>query len=173
MRHDVDMTTREPHSTVRSAGLDDVPRILELVHDLAAYEKAADQVEASEADFVRALFPDDGHPTTFAHVAEVDGTVVGVAVWFLTFSTWTGTNGIWLEDLFVSPEHRGTGLGRDLLAALAGECVLRGLPRLEWWVLDWNAPSIAFYESLGAVAQDEWTTYRMTGQALASLDGQD
>ncbi len=156
-------------TAVRAATVGDVPRILQLVHALAAYEEAADEVEATAADFTRALFPDDGHPATFAHVAEVEGEVVGIAVWFLTFSTWTGSNGIWLEDLFVDPEHRGTGLGRDLLAALARECVERGLPRLEWWVLNWNAPSIAFYESLGADAQEEWTTYRMTGDALAAL----
>jgi GNAT superfamily N-acetyltransferase len=158
-------------SPVRPATPADVPRILQLVHDLAAYEKQPDAVEATEADFGRVLFPADGHPTAFAHVAEVDGHVVGVAVWFLTFSTWTGTNGIWLEDLFVDPAHRGTGLGRELLATLARECVVRGLRRLEWWVLSWNAPSIAFYESLGAVPEDEWTTYRLSGERLASLGG--
>jgi GNAT superfamily N-acetyltransferase len=155
--------------SVRPATLADIPRILELVHALAAYEKAADQVEATEADFEGVLFPADGAPTVYAHVAELDGEVVGMAVWFLTFSTWTGTNGIWLEDLFVDPEHRGTGLGRALLAALASECVSRGLRRLEWWVLNWNTPSIAFYESLGATPEDEWTTYRMSGDALATL----
>ncbi|MGJ9422972.1 N-acetyltransferase family protein [Aeromicrobium sp. CF3.5] len=160
-------------TAVRAATATDVPRILELVHALATYERAADQVEATEEDFARALFPGDGHPATFAHVAEVDGQVVGIAVWFLTFSTWTGSNGIWLEDLFVDPSHRGTGLGRDLLAALARECVERGLPRLEWWVLAWNAPSIAFYDSLGAAPQDEWTTYRMSGEALVSLGTSD
>lgn len=155
--------------SVRPATLADIPRILELVHALAAYEKAADQVEATEADFEGVLFPADGAPTVYAHVAELDGEVVGMAVWFLTFSTWTGTNGIWLEDLFVDPEHRGTGLGRALLTALASECVSRGLRRLEWWVLNWNTPSIAFYESLGATPEDEWTTYRMSGDALATL----
>ena len=104
-----------------------------------------------------------------AHVAEVDGRVVGMAVWYLTFSTWTGVNGIWLEDLFVEPEQRGAGLGRELLATLARTCVDRGYQRLEWWVLDWNEPSIGFYRSLGAVPQDEWTVFRMDGAALASL----
>lgn len=164
MRDDVAMSL-----SVRPAAVTDVPRILELVHALALYEEAADQVDATEEDFRRVLFPDEGTATAFAHVAEVDGRVVGIAVWFLTFSTWTGTNGIWLEDLFVEPEQRGTGLGKALLAALARECVDRGLARLEWWVLDWNAPSIAFYESLGAVAEDEWTTYRMSGEALSAL----
>lgn len=102
-------------------------------------------------------------------VAEVDGHVVGFAVWFRNFSTWRGRHGIYLEDLFVAPEHRGSGLGTALLAALARECVTRDYPRLEWWVLDWNAPSIAFYRSLGAVAMDEWTVFRLTGDALAQL----
>ncbi|KGN34089.1 N-acetyltransferase GCN5 [Knoellia sinensis KCTC 19936] len=154
---------------IREATPDDVPAILELVHALAVYEKEPDAVEATEEHFHAALFPESGTPTTFAHVAEVDGEVVGLAVWFLTFSTWTGVNGIWLEDLFVQPEHRGSGLGRDLLASLAGVCVERGYQRLEWWVLDWNEPSIGFYRSLGAVPQDEWTTFRMDGAALAEL----
>ena len=100
---------------------------------------------------------------------EVDGEVVGMAVWYLTFSTWTGVNGIWLEDLFVQPGQRGSGLGRELLATLARTCVERGYQRLEWWVLDWNEPSIGFYESLGARAQDEWTVFRMDGAALGEL----
>ena len=155
--------------SVRPATVDDVPAIVELVHALADYEREPDAVEATEADFVAALFPTDGGATTFAHVATVDGAVVGMAVWFTTFSTWTGRNGIWLEDLFVRPEHRGTGLGRGLLAALAQVCVERGWRRLEWWVLDWNEPSIGFYRSLGAVAQDEWTTFRLTGADLNAL----
>ena len=155
--------------SVRPATIDDVPRIVELVHALAAYEHEPDAVEATAADFVAALFPPSAPPTTFAHVAEVDGEVVGMALWFVSFSTWTGRNGIWLEDLFVRPEHRGAGLGRELLATLAQECVARGWRRLEWSVLDWNEPSIGFYRSLGATAQDEWTTYRLTGDALAAL----
>ncbi len=102
-------------------------------------------------------------------VAEMDGKVVGFAVWFRNFSTWRGRHGIYLEDLFVAPEHRGAGLGKALLAALAQECVTNGYPRLEWWVLDWNGPSIGFYRSLGAVAMDEWTVFRLTGDALAEL----
>lgn len=158
-----------PGARVREATPDDVPAILALVHALALYEKEPDAVEATEDDFRHALFPEHGHPTTFCHVAEVDGRVVGIAVWYLSFSTWTGRNGIWLEDLFVTPEHRGSGLGKELLRTLARVCTERGLRRLEWWVLDWNAPSIAFYESLGAVAQDEWTTYRLDGDALTTL----
>lgn len=156
-------------TSVRPAVIADLPRILELVHALAVYEKAGDQVEATEADFEGVLFPSEGTPTVYAHVAESDGEVVGIAVWFLTFSTWTGTNGIWLEDLFVDPAQRGTGLGRALLAALAHECIERGLRRLEWCVLDWNTPSIEFYDSLGAKPQDDWTTYRMSGDALNAL----
>lgn len=158
--------------TVRPATPDDVPALVELVHALAAYERQPDAVEATSEDFVAALFPGDGAPTAHAHVAEVDGEVVGMAVWFVSFSTWTGRNGIWLEDLFVRPEHRGLGLGRDLLAALARECVARGWRRLEWWVLDWNEPAIGFYRSLGAEPQDEWTTFRLTGAALATVAGE-
>lgn len=169
------MTTRSPRTTVRPATPGDVPRIVALVRDLAAYEKEPEQAVATEADLARALFPDDGAPTAYAHVGEVDTgggrEVVGIAVWFLTFSTWTGVNGIWLEDLFVDPAHRGTGLGKALLAALAGVCAERGYPRLEWCVLNWNTPSIAFYDSLGSLPQDEWTTYRITGEALERLAG--
>lgn len=153
---------------IRAATPADVPRILDLVRELAVYEKEPDAVAATEADFHRALFPSDGAPSTFAHVAEVDGRVVGCAIWFLSFSTWTGTNGIWLEDLYVTPEHRGSGLGQALLATLASICVERGYHRLEWWVLDWNTPSIGFYESIGAIAQDEWTRFRLDGPALAT-----
>jgi GNAT superfamily N-acetyltransferase len=155
--------------TIREARPDDVPAILRLVRDLATYEKEPDAVRATEEHFHAALFPREGTPATFAHVAEVNGEVVGMAVWYLTFSTWTGVNGIWLEDLFVEPEHRGAGLGRELLATLAQTCVERGYQRLEWWVLDWNEPSIGFYRSLGAVPQDEWTVFRMDGDALSSL----
>jgi GNAT superfamily N-acetyltransferase len=155
--------------TIREARPDDVPAILGLVRDLAVYEKEPDAVEATEEHFAAALFPQTGTPTTFAHVAEVDGEVVGMAVWYLTFSTWTGVNGIWLEDLFVQPAHRGNGWGRELLATLARTCVERGYQRLEWWVLDWNEPSIGFYRSLRAVPQDEWTVFRMDRDDLAAL----
>jgi GNAT superfamily N-acetyltransferase len=157
--------------TIRPATPDDVPAILGLVRDLATYEREPDAVEATEDHVREALFPDAGAPTTFAHVAEVDGDVVGMAVWYLTYSTWTGVNGIWLEDLFVQPGHRGSGLGRELLATLARTCVERGYRRLEWSVLDWNEPSIAFYRALGAVALDEWTTHRLAGDALSALGG--
>jgi GNAT superfamily N-acetyltransferase len=159
--------------TVRAAGPDDVPAILGLIRELAVYEREPDAVETTEADLHRVLFPTEGPAAAFCHVAldgdEVGGAVVGIAVWFLSFSTWTGRHGIWLEDLFVSPGLRGRGLGKELLRTLAQICLARGYGRLEWWVLDWNAPSIAFYESLGAVAQDEWTTYRLDGDALGAL----
>lgn len=157
--------------TIREATPGDVPAILQLVRDLAVYEKEPDAATATEDQFHTALFPATGTPTTFAHVAEVDGEVVGMAIWYLTFSTWTGVNGIWLEDLFVQPDQRGSGLGRELLATLARTCVERGYQRLEWWVLNWNEPSIGFYTSLGAVPQDEWSVYRMDGDALTSLGG--
>lgn len=159
----------DPH--VRPATVQDVAVIVRLIRELADYEKALHEVQADESHLTAALFPTDGAPAAYAHVAEVDGDVVGMAVWFLSFSTWTGTHGIWLEDLYVTPEHRGSGLGLALLRTLAGICAERGYHRLEWWVLDWNAPSIAFYESLGAVAQDEWTRFRLDGAALGALVG--
>jgi GNAT superfamily N-acetyltransferase len=105
----------------------------------------------------------------FGHVAELDDDVVGVALWFLNFSTWDGVHGIYLEDLFVRPAHRGSGLGKALLTALAQECVDHGYTRLQWWVLNWNEPSIGFYRKLGAVAMDEWTVFRLAGEALNEL----
>ena len=156
-------------SRIRPAVAGDVPVILRLVRELAEYEKALHEVDASESHLGEALFPADREPAAFAHVAEVDGEVVGCAIWFLSFSTWTGTHGIWLEDLYVTPAQRGSGLGQELLRTLAAICVERGYHRLEWWVLDWNAPSIGFYESIGAVAQDEWTRFRLDGGALDAL----
>ncbi|GAB3593313.1 GNAT family N-acetyltransferase [Angustibacter peucedani] len=163
-------------TTVRDATPDDVPQILALIRELADYERELHQVEATEEHLHAALFPsgDPSSARSHAVVAEVthhDGQprVVGMAVYYLTYSTWTGQHGIWLEDLFVQPDQRGSGLGKALLARLAAICVERGYPRLEWWVLDWNEPSIGFYRSLGAVAQDEWTVYRMTGDALQNL----
>ncbi|MFQ6171159.1 N-acetyltransferase family protein [Oryzobacter sp. R7] len=151
---------------IRPAAPEDVPVVLRLVRELAEYEKALHEVDATEEQLREGLFPDGREPAAFAHVAEVDGEVVGCAIWFLSFSTWTGTHGIWLEDLYVTPAHRGSGLGQELLRTLAGLCVERGYHRLEWWVLDWNTPSIGFYESIGAVAQDEWTRFRLDGGAL-------
>ncbi len=139
----------------------------QLVRDLAGYERAADEAQMTDEQLHDALFGED--VSVYGHVAEIAGAVVGFAVWFRNFSTWRGRHGIYLEDLFVAPEHRGSGVGKALLSALAGVCVAEGYPRLEWWVLDWNAPSIAFYRSLGAVAMDDWTVFRLTGAALTAL----
>jgi len=142
--------------------------MVELVRELADYERAADQVELTEELLSAALFGPS--PAVFASVAEdPSGAVVGLAVWFLNFSTWRGRHGIYLEDLYVRPAARGLGLGRALLAELAATCVARGYPRLDWWVLDWNAPALGFYRSLGAVPMDEWTVWRLTGDALPAL----
>lgn len=151
---------------IRRAVPADVPVLLALVRELAEYEREPDAVEATEVDLHRALFDSD---VAGCHVAESDGAVVGFALWYVTFSTWTGTAGLWLEDLFVRPAARKSGLGRSLLQALAALCVERGYRRFEWWVLDWNEPAIGFYRSLGAVAQDEWTTYRVSADALRTL----
>lgn len=131
------------------------------------YEKEPNAVQTSEADLTEALFGDN--PQVFAHVAVIDEHVVGFALWFVSYSTWTGKHGIWLEDLYVSPEHRGAGLGRALLCELARICIEREYTRLEWWVLDWNSPAIGFYNSLHAHSMDEWTVRRLDGEALARL----
>jgi ribosomal protein S18 acetylase RimI-like enzyme len=158
---------------IRPARPEDVPAIHELICDLAEYERARDQVEASPEQLHSVLF--GASPAAFAHVAEIstpDGPrVAGIALWFLNFSTWTGRHGIYLEDLYVRPEHRGGGHGRALLTELARICAERGYGRLEWSVLDWNEPSIGFYKSLGAAPMDEWTVHRLTGDALANVAG--
>ncbi|ALL12177.1 GNAT family N-acetyltransferase [Caulobacter henricii] len=153
--------------SIRPAVAADSALILQFIRDLAEYEKLLDTVEATEAHVTAALFGD--HPRAFADIAELDGVPVGFALWFYNFSTFVGRHGIWLEDLFVRPEARGAGAGKALLAGLARRCVDENLGRLEWSVLDWNAPSIAFYDSLGAAAMDEWTIRRLTGEALKSL----
>ncbi|MGW5313137.1 N-acetyltransferase family protein [Nocardia thailandica] len=153
--------------TVRRAVPADVPALVDLVYDLAEYEKARDECTLTAEQLDAALFGD--RPALFAHVAELDGVVTGCAIWFLNFSTWDGVHGIFLEDLYVRPAARGAGLGRALLAALAAEAVEHGYSRVAWSVLTWNTPSIGFYESLGADAQDEWVGYRLSGDALAAL----
>ena len=153
---------------VRAAVPADVPVLLELVRELAAYEREPDAVEATEDMLAAALF--GPAPVASCSVAlAADGGVVGFALWYVTFSTWKGRPGLWLEDLFVRPSARGSGLGKALLQELARVCVARGYARFEWWVLDWNAPAIGFYRSLGAVPQDEWTTFRVDGTALTAL----
>jgi len=149
---------------IRYATPEDVPTVLRLIHELADYERALHEVKATEEQLHAALFDDD--PKVFAHVVEHDGEVVGFALWFLTFSTWNGTHGIYLEDLYVDPGVRGHGYGKALLTELARVADDRGYGRVEWAVLNWNEPTIGFYESLGARPQDEWTVYRLTGDAL-------
>jgi len=153
---------------IRRVRPDDVDAVTGLIYDLAEYEKARHECTVTTEQIRAALFGPE--PSVFGHVAEeADGTVVGVALWFRNFSTWDGVHGVYLEDLYVRPEHRGAGHGRALLAALAHECVERGYTRLSWSVLNWNEPSIGFYRSLGAVPQDEWTTFRLSGDALREL----
>jgi GNAT superfamily N-acetyltransferase len=153
--------------TVRSIRPDDVPAVVGLVRELAEYERALHEVRLTEEQLTGCLFGDS--PALFGHVAEDDGAVVGVALWFLNFSTWRGTHGIYLEDLFVQPQHRGNGLGKELLRTLAAVCVERGYSRLEWSVLDWNTPSIDFYKAAGALPMDEWTVFRLTDDALTDF----
>jgi GNAT superfamily N-acetyltransferase len=152
--------------TVRPAEVTDIERIHRLIVDLATYERAPNDVKATPEQLRTALF--GPQPAAFALVAEVDETVVGFALYFRNFSTWEGVHGLYLEDLYVMPEYRGSGLGKALLRSLAALAVERGYARLEWAVLDWNQPSIEFYRHLGAVPMDEWTVYRLSGPALAA-----
>ncbi len=183
---------------IRRARPADVPAIHGLIRDLAAYERSLPEVTGTEEQLRESLFgggrptggspgvvpqgqhtggsrgvvPQGQHtaePAVFAHVADHDGKVVGFALWFLNYSTWLCTHGIYLEDLYVRPDMRGQGYGRQLLAALAALCVERGYGRLEWWVLDWNEPALGFYRSLGAEPMSDWTVHRLTGRALAEL----
>jgi GNAT superfamily N-acetyltransferase len=162
-------------AVIREVRPGDLAAVVELVHELAEYEREPQSCTLTEEQLATALF--GPAPALFGHVAEVptgaDGSgppeVVGFALWFVNFSTWRGVHGLYLEDLFVRPAHRGGGLGRALLATLAAVCAERGYARFEWSVLDWNEPSIGFYRSLGAVAMDEWTTFRLHGDALSAL----
>ena len=156
-------------AVLRAARPGDETGILDRIRALAIYEKEPDAVE-NTADALRdTLF--GAEPRAFCHVVEREGVIVGIAIWFLTYSTWTGRHGIWLEDLFVDEAQRGSGYGKALISSLAEVCVDRGYSRLEWTVLDWNAPSIAFYRSIGAAPMTEWTTQRLTGDALLALAG--
>ncbi|GLX18989.1 MULTISPECIES: GNAT family N-acetyltransferase [Streptomyces] len=155
---------------IRAAVVDDVAEIHSMIRELAEYEKVPHEARATPEQLREALFGE--RPAVFAHVAETDaGEVVGFSVWFLSFSTWRGVHGIYLEDLYVRPGVRGGGYGKALLAELARTCVERGYERLEWSVLKWNAPTIEFYEALGARPQEEWSVYRLTDGALARLGG--
>ncbi len=152
---------------IRRAEARDAGLVLELVRALAEYEKVPDAVEATEADLLRDGF--SGAPRFFVELAEWRGEPVGVALWFHSYSTWVGRPGIWLEDLFVRPAHRGQGIGKALLVHVARIAAEEGCGRFEWSVLDWNAPSIAFYRALGAKPLDDWTTMRVAGEALSRL----
>jgi GNAT superfamily N-acetyltransferase len=152
---------------IRPARQEEVGVVLQLIHDLAVYEKAPNEVEATEKELLETIFTSD--PKVFCDLVEVDGEIAGMAIWFLNYSTWQGKHGIYLEDLFIKPEYRGRGYGKALLKHLAKICDEKGYGRFQWWVLDWNSPAIEFYRSLGAVAMDEWTVYRVSGQALKEL----
>lgn len=178
-------TARRPWR-IRPARPGDEAALLGLITALADYEREPDAVRTTVQDLTTALFPGGGGvPLAHAFVAEwtelagspadraaepaAGGEVFGMALWFVTFSTWTGRHGIWLEDLFVDPSARGLGVGRALLSELARECVRRGYPRLDWAVLDWNTPAQGFYRSQGARPMDEWTSWRVDGEALRGL----
>lgn len=153
--------------TLRDAEPRDLPLVLRFVRALAEYEKLADHAVATEADFRRALF---GEPRRAeALIAEADGQPVGFAVWFYSFSTFLGRPSLYVEDVFVEPAARGKGIGRAIFRDLARRALAAGCGRMEWSVLDWNAPSIAFYRSLGAVPREGWTLQRLTGEALGAL----
>jgi len=153
--------------TIRNAVEADLDTIIAFICALADYERLADAVRLDRAVLAQHLF--GARPMAEVLIAETDGVPIGFALFFHNFSTFEGKPGIYLEDLFVVPEARGAGAGKALLAELARLAVARGCARLEWWVLDWNAPSIAFYKSLGAVPMDEWTTFRLDGAALERL----
>jgi len=155
---------------VRPAQPADVASIGQLIRELASYERALHEAVADDELLESALFGD--RPHVFCHVVELNGEVVAMALWFLSFSTWLGTSGLYLEDLYVRESVRGRGYGKALMRELARICLERGYPRFEWSVLDWNTPSIDFYRSIGAVAMDEWTKFRLSGRDLESLAGE-
>ncbi len=150
--------------TIRAAKPEDSQTIMQFVHELAIYEKEPDAVKATAAHMSQALFCDA--PKAFCLIAEIDGRPVGFALYFYSFSTWLGQHGIYLEDLYVNPSARGLGAGKALLKELAKIAVAENCGRVEWSVLDWNTPAIDFYKAAGALPQDEWTVYRLSGSAL-------
>jgi len=156
-----------PQPSFRGATPGDVETVRAFIGELATYEQLAHAAVASAADIQAALFCDQ--PKVFCELAEVAGEAVGFALWFYNFSTFVGRHGIYLEDLYVRPYARGSGIGRALLRRLAQRCVDEGLGRLEWSVLEWNAPAIAFYDSLGSVSMDDWRIRRLAGEALKAL----
>jgi GNAT superfamily N-acetyltransferase len=156
--------------SIRPAVAADLDLVAAFIRELAAYERLAHEVDATPDSLGAALFGQN--PRVFADIAEEDGEPAGFALWFYNFSTFRGRHGIYLEDLFVRPAYRGSGIGKALLRHLASRCRAEGLARLEWWVLDWNEPALRFYRSLGAAPMDEWTVHRVTGEALAKLAGE-
>ena len=152
---------------VRSARREDCALVADLILELAAYERLAHEARASAADLEAALF--GPAPRAFCELAEVDGEAVGFALWFYNFSTFVGRSGLYLEDLFVRPRARGRGAGLALLRSLARRCVAEDLGRMEWAVLDWNAPALAFYDALGSRSLDDWRLRRLAGEALERL----
>lgn len=159
-------------SVIRPATVSDVPAILQMIHELAAYEREPDAVRNTPEKLSEALFGEN--PRVYAHMAEnAAGDVQGFALWFLNYSTWEGVHGIYLEDLYVTPDARGEGYGKALLQHLAATAVERGYARVEWSVLDWNEPSIDFYRSLGAEPMDGWSTFRLAGEALGAFGSGD
>src|ERR1700683_1466409 len=156
---------------IRSAVEEDIESLVQLIHELAEYERSPDSVKIDGDQLRTALFCNA--PTVFAHVAEEEGRIIGMAIWFLTFSTWTGRTGIALEDLYVRPGDRSRGIGRDLVRQLAVIAHQSGYGRIDWSVLDWNQSAIHFYQSLGAVPMDEWIGDRLCGEALAALGSTD
>jgi len=153
--------------TIRPAARSDAALVFAFVRELAAYERLSHEVDASEADIAEALFSERAR--VFAEIAFWEGEPAGFALWFYNFSTFRGRHGLYLEDLFVRPSFRGHGIGKALLSHLARRCLAENLARLEWWVLDWNEPALAFYRSLGAVPMEEWTVQRLTKEALERL----
>jgi GNAT superfamily N-acetyltransferase len=158
---------RDSPLRIEAARPDDVPLLLDMIRELAEYEKAAAEVVATQAELADGLFGQ--RPGADALVARLAGEAVGFALYFTNFSTWLGRRGLYLEDLYVRPAARGRGVGRALLATLSQLAIERGCRRLEWWVLDWNEPAISFYRSLGAEAMDEWTVFRLSGERLVRL----
>jgi GNAT superfamily N-acetyltransferase len=165
------VTAAQPVPKLRPAAPTDAPEILALIRELADYEHLLHEVDATREGLHAALFGPT--PRVFCDLAEQDGVIAGFALWFYSFSTFRGRHGIYLEDLFVRPAMRGRGIGRALLAGLASRCLREDLARLEWSVLDWNEPALAFYRTLGARGMKDWIPHRVTGEALLTLAGGD